>query len=87
MRLALTFLLVLGASATAQSNPVPFVSQALSPTSVQPGAAAFTLTVNGTGFAPTAVVHWDGASRLTIALSGTDVMLAPASSAPHKHSL
>ena len=41
----------------AQSNPVPFVNQTLSPVSVQPGGKEFTLTVNGTGFASTAVVN------------------------------
>jgi len=56
-------------TAAAQSNPVPFINQALVPASIQPGSPTFTLTVNGTGFAPTAVVNWNGSSRLTAAIS------------------
>jgi hypothetical protein len=44
----------------AASNPVPFVNQPLVPSSVQPGAAAFAIKVNGTGFVPGAVVRWNG---------------------------
>ncbi len=49
----------------AQSNPVPFVDQVLDPVSVQPGGKEFTLTVNGTGFASTAVINWNGSPILT----------------------
>jgi len=49
----------------AQSNPVPFVNQILDPVSVQPGGKEFVLTVNGTGFASTAVINWNGAPILT----------------------
>jgi hypothetical protein len=49
----------------AQSNPVPFVNQPLSPASIQPGGKGFTLTVNGTGFASTAVINWNGSPILT----------------------
>jgi hypothetical protein len=42
----------------AQSNPVPFVNQILDPASVQPGSKEFLLTVNGMGFASTAVINW-----------------------------
>ncbi len=69
MRLAGVALVSYCVTAAAQSNPVPFVSQALVPTSIQPGSSTFTLTVNGTGFAPTAVVNWNGSSRLTAAIS------------------
>jgi hypothetical protein len=69
MRLACAVLVFYCVTAAAQSNPVPFVSQALVPASIQPGSSTFTLTVNGTGFAPTAVVNWNGSSRLTAAIS------------------
>jgi len=69
----------------AQTNPVPFVSQILDPASVQPGGKAFVLTVNGTGFASTAVINWNGspiltsvesASRLTARISAAKVRKA-----------
>jgi hypothetical protein len=49
----------------AQNNPVPFVNQTLDPVSVQPGGKEFLLTVNGTGFASTAVINWNGSPILT----------------------
>ena len=52
-------------SAVAQRNPVPFISQPLVPVTVQPGHAGFTLTVNGSEFASTAVVNWNGSPRTT----------------------
>lgn len=67
MRLVWIVLLVFCVTATAQSNPVPFVSQALTPTGIQPGSVDLALMVNGIGFAPTALVNWNGSA----ALSGT----------------
>jgi FG-GAP-like repeat/Abnormal spindle-like microcephaly-assoc'd, ASPM-SPD-2-Hydin len=52
-------------SAMAQSNPVPLISQPLIPITVKPGHVGFTLTVNGFGFASTAVVNWNGSPRTT----------------------
>lgn len=49
----------------AQSSPVPFMNQILDPVSVQPGGKEFVLTVNGTGFASTAVINWNGSPILT----------------------
>ena len=60
------FLLTMHAGA--QTNAVPFVAQALNPASTAPGKA-FTLTVNGTGFAPAAVVNWNGVPQLTEVIS------------------
>jgi FG-GAP-like repeat len=66
----------------AQSNPVPLVNQPLVPTTVAPGSANFTLTVNGSGFVSGAVVNWNGTglpttfvghSRLTAKVSATNV--------------
>src|SRR5579863_4360940 len=47
----------------------PFVNQPLVPASVRPGSKGFTLTVNGTGFASTAVLNWNGSPRVTSVLS------------------
>jgi FG-GAP-like repeat len=55
----------LSAMAVAQNNPVPLVYQPLIPATVEPGHKAFTLTVNGTGFATDAVLNWNGSTRLT----------------------
>jgi hypothetical protein len=52
-------------SALAQSNPVPFINQPLVPVTVKPGHGAFTLTVNGSAFASTAVINWNGTPRAT----------------------
>jgi hypothetical protein len=52
-------------SAVAQHNPVPFISQPLVPVTVQPGHGTFTLTVNGSEFASTAVINWNGVPRAT----------------------
>jgi VCBS repeat protein/centrosomal CEP192-like protein len=46
-------------------SSVPFVSQPLSPAAVVPGGAAFTLTVNGTGFVSGSTVKWNGSARTT----------------------
>jgi hypothetical protein len=62
---ALAVSLVAISSLFAQSNPVPYINQPLMPTSVAPGSAAFTLTLNGTGFVSGAVVKVNGASVTT----------------------
>jgi FG-GAP-like repeat/Abnormal spindle-like microcephaly-assoc'd, ASPM-SPD-2-Hydin len=70
-----SFLILISLSAitAAQSNPVPFLNQALSPVSSKPGSAAFTLTVSGTGFASSAVVNWNGSGRLTEVISSSQL--------------
>jgi hypothetical protein len=63
-----SFLIVLalsGVLARGQSNPVPFVSQPLVPDTVAPGQKGFDLTVNGAGFSSSAVVEWNGSTRIT----------------------
>jgi len=57
-------------------NAIPLVNQPLVPTAVAPGGAAFTLTVNGTGFASGAVVNWNGSPRATTVISGAQVTAA-----------
>ncbi len=60
-----------GTAALAQQSAVPFVNQPLTPTSIAPGHAAFTLTVSGTGFASNAVVNWNGSARTTTFVSSS----------------
>jgi outer membrane protein assembly factor BamB len=50
------------------ARPVPSPS-AMSPASAPPGAPRFTLTVTGSGFAPDAVVRWNGTARPTSVVS------------------
>ena len=60
-------------------NALPTLTS-LSPTTVPAGNAAFTLTVNGTGFVSGAVVRWDGSDRATTFVSATQLTAAiPAS--------
>jgi hypothetical protein len=47
------------------TNPVPFLTQPLVPSSAAPGGPAFILTVNGTGFLSTSTVDFDGAALPT----------------------
>jgi hypothetical protein len=65
-------------------NPVPLISSPLVPSSALPGAPAFTLTVNGTGFVSGAVVNWNGSprpthfvddSQLTVSIMSSDVFM------------
>ncbi|MFN0086161.1 MAG: IPT/TIG domain-containing protein [Blastocatellia bacterium] len=62
-------------------NQIPRITS-ISPTSVQAGGPGFTLTVNGTGFASTSVVRFNGnavtttfvsATQLTVAVSAADI--------------
>ncbi|HUJ17960.1 MAG TPA: hypothetical protein VL197_08195 [Nitrospirota bacterium] len=52
------------------SNPVPLTTS-LSPSSGTAGCAAFTLTVNGTGFVSNSTVQWNGSDRTTTYVSDT----------------
>jgi hypothetical protein len=58
------------------NNPVPLIATPLNPAAVAPGGEAFTLTVNGTGFVPGAVVNWNGTPRTTTFVSGSRVTAA-----------
>ena len=53
-------------------NPAPTLTS-IAPASVSEGAAAFTLTANGTGFVSTSKVHWNGAERPTTFVSATQL--------------
>src|SRR6266852_6751742 len=70
---AFSVIVFLATSLLAQSNPVPFVNQPLVPTTVVPGSAAFTLTVNGTGFVSGSVVNWNGSARATTFVSNSQL--------------
>jgi hypothetical protein len=65
-------LTVLAGSAIAE-NPVPFIDQPLVPDATAPGGAAFTLTVNGTGFVSGSVVNWNGSPRATTVVSSAQL--------------
>lgn len=56
-------------------NPVP-VASSLNPASATAGAAAFTLVVNGSGFASSASVRWNGVARTTTFISPTELRAA-----------
>jgi subtilisin family serine protease len=60
-------------------NPVPSVVS-VSPSSVTAGAPAFTVTVNGSGFASASVVRWNGVNRPTTFVSGTQLQASIAAS-------
>ncbi|MFZ0417141.1 MAG: FG-GAP-like repeat-containing protein [Candidatus Sulfotelmatobacter sp.] len=64
----------------AQTNPVPFVNNPLVPETAAPGAAAFQLTVNGTGFVSGSVVNWNGSPRATTFISASQLQAAILSS-------
>jgi hypothetical protein len=57
------------------NNPAP-TATSLSPTSATAGGAAFTLTVNGTGFVSTSLVKFNGASKTTTFVSTTKLTAA-----------
>src|SRR5206468_2995317 len=56
-------------------NPIPTIT-GLTPTSATAGGAAFTLTVNGTGFVNGATVRWNGATRTTTFVSAIQLTAA-----------
>jgi hypothetical protein len=60
---------------TAAPNAVPVLTS-LSPTIAVAGTTALTLTVNGTGFASSSVVRWNGANRATTFVSSTQLRAA-----------
>src|SRR5579862_5643831 len=71
LHFAFTLVLFGATLGRAQSNPVPFINQPLVPASAAPGSGGFTLTVNGSGFAPTSVVTWNESARQTTVFSST----------------
>ncbi|MFM8395041.1 MAG: hypothetical protein ACKOB4_14065, partial [Acidobacteriota bacterium] len=53
-------------------NPLPQLTS-LTPSTVVQGGAAFTLTINGTGFVNGAIVRWDAQNRTTSFVSSTQL--------------
>jgi len=54
--------------------PLPIINS-LNPPAVAAGGPALTLTINGTGFAPTSVVQYNGVARATSYVNSTTVPL------------
>lgn len=64
---------------TPVSNPLPTLSS-ITPAGTSAGAAAFTLTVNGTNYINGSVINWNGVSLSTTFISATQLSaLVPAS--------
>ena len=63
----------------AVNNPVPSLAS-ISPSTVSPGSAGFTLTLTGTNFISGSVVQVNGTSRTTTFVSGTQLTAAIAAS-------
>ena len=57
------------------NNPAPAITT-LSPNSATAGGAAFTLTVNGSGFVSGSTVQWNGSARTTTFVSATQLTAA-----------
>lgn len=85
LTLVTTMVVSLGASMALAQSAVPLINLPLSPDFKTPGSAQFTLTVNGTGFASTAEVNWNGtpltttfvtSSKLTATVPTTDIAKA-----------
>src|SRR6202043_3210925 len=57
------------------NNPAP-TETSISPTTATAGGAAFTLTVNGTGFVSTSVVKFNGAAKTTTFVNATQLTAA-----------
>ena len=61
------------------TNPIPTITSLVPPSAIV-GGAAFTLTVNGTGFVASSVVRWEGSDRATTFINSTQLQAAiPAS--------
>ncbi len=60
------------------TNPTPAISanSPFSPSSAVAGSAAFSLTVNGSGFVSTSQVQWNGSNRVTTFVSSTQLAAA-----------
>ena len=53
--------------------PVPLINLPLVPGAASPGGAGFLLTINGTGFAPGAIVQWNSSPRPTTVVSNSQL--------------
>lgn len=73
LTIAAVVALTSGSSVVLAQNPIPVINVPLVPGLKAPGAAKFTLTVNGTGFVSGAVVNWNGNARTTTFVNSTQV--------------
>jgi FG-GAP-like repeat len=73
MRNALAVTLFLASTFAVAANPIPLIYQPLSPASVAPGHAAFTLTLRGTNFVSGAVIKANGRALVTKFVNSTKV--------------
>lgn len=62
-----------GSAITAAAQSVPLLFQPLSPMSATPGGHGFLLTAQGAGFAPNAVVKWNGTALTTTFVSSGEL--------------
>ena len=85
LTLTLAVMIVFSLGAAMAAAQVPVVNNPLVPEQKAPGAATFTLTVNGSGFASNAVVKWNGtaltttfvkSSQLTASVPAADLVSA-----------
>ena len=67
-------------SKSSGASKMPAISQ-LSPDSTNAGVLAFMLTVNGSNFAPQAVVNWNGTPQATTYISSAQLMITVPASA------
>ncbi len=70
LMMVLGTILFVGTAAAQTAAPV---ATQLFPSSARAGSPAFTLTVLGSGFAPGAIVQWDGSSRITAFVNNGDL--------------
>ena len=66
--------------ALGQSNPAPFITMPLVPSSVPPGTPAFSLTVNGANFTPADIVFWNGVPLTTTFVNSHQIVAAVSAS-------
>lgn len=64
---------MVGLNGTGFIYSVPQISLPLGPDSAAPGGSSFTLTVNGSGFAPVSVINWKGSALTTTFVSATQL--------------
>ena len=70
--------------ASGATNPVPLLNWPLTPATVAPAGAGFSLTVHGSGFVAGSVVRWNGSARPTTFIDNSSLIAAiPAADISH----
>ena len=75
LRIVLVAALTVAMAVAKTRYPAPLLYQPLIPATVKPGSGQFQLTVHGFGFATTAVVTWNGATRITSFISNSELQV------------